>query len=170
VTVLDDGQWIEIAGTMNVPDCKLTKLEFYAEGGTGADLYVDDVRVIDVSLSNLIPDGTFESGLGSWWGWGNTSLSVIEGYAHSGTHSLVSANRTGNGTMVRTIASMVSPGKRYQVSFWVSVSGQASGSAQVNVVRHVPPCITYQWLGPITVSNGQWAISPVCWISGAAPA
>ncbi len=50
VTVADDGQWVKISGTLTIPQCTLTDVQLYAEGGAGADLYIDDVQVIDASL------------------------------------------------------------------------------------------------------------------------
>jgi hypothetical protein len=160
VTVADDGQWVKISGTLTIPQCTLNEVQLYAEGGSGADLYVDDVQVIDAALSNVLADGTFESGIGDWFGWNNTSLFVTNTVAHSGLQSLVSANRTQNGALARTITNLVSPGKRYQGSFWVSVSNiGGSGTTSVNVTKKVT-CngnTTYSWLGQSNVSNGQWA-------------
>jgi endo-1,4-beta-xylanase len=160
VTVADDGQWVKISGTLTIPQCTLTDVQLYVEGGSGADLYVDDVQVIDASLSNLLTDGTFESGIGGWFGWNNTSLLVTNTWAHSGLQSLVSANRTQNGTLARTITNLVAPGKRYQGSFWVSVTNiGGSGTTSVNVTKKIT-CdgnTTYTWLGQSDVSNGQWA-------------
>lgn len=158
VTVPDDGGWVEIAGTLNVPNCNLSELVLWVEGGAGADLYVDDVKVMNASMLNLIPDGTFETGQGAWYGWSNASLSVIDGYAHSGTHSLVSANRTQNGALARDVTSLVTAGKRYQATFWLSVTDIAAGSGNPNVTAAVD-CgsgKSYNWLGAATINNGQW--------------
>jgi GH35 family endo-1,4-beta-xylanase len=40
-----DGEWREITGTLDIPDCDRTELILYAEGAIGANLYVDDVVV-----------------------------------------------------------------------------------------------------------------------------
>ncbi|HMA93833.1 MAG TPA: endo-1,4-beta-xylanase, partial [Polyangiaceae bacterium] len=159
VTVADDGNWVQIAGTLAVPQT-FSGLQIYVEGAAGADLYVDDVQFIDNSgtVVNLIPDGTFESGQGAWFDWTGVGLAVVDGYAHAGTHSLVSPNRTQNGVLARDVTTLVTAGKRYQATFWVSVNGIAAGSSSVNVTRAIN-CgsgAQYGWLQQVTVNNGEW--------------
>lgn len=41
-----DGEWVELTGALQVPDCDLTQLQVYVEGPpAGVDLYVDDVSI-----------------------------------------------------------------------------------------------------------------------------
>ncbi len=162
VTVADDTNWVKISGTVAVPNCTLTKLMFWVEGGAGADLYVDDVQVLDNSggASNLIPDGTFESGQGAWGGWGQASLGVATSSAHAGLQSLKGTGMQQYGAIARDIKPLVTAGKRYQATAWVSVGSLATGSGAVKF-QTVQSCNgtgsdTYPWLAGATVSNGVW--------------
>lgn len=43
---ISNGGWVQLTGTLNVPNCTLTDLLLYAEGpGAGVDMYLDDVVV-----------------------------------------------------------------------------------------------------------------------------
>jgi hypothetical protein len=160
ITVADDTNWVKISGTVAVPNCTLTKLQFWVEGGAGADLYVDDVQVLDIGggSSNLIPDGTFESGQGAWGGWGVSGLGVVSTAAHSGLQSLKGSMTSG--AISRDIKAFVTAGKRYQATAWVSVGNLAAGSGAVRF-QTVQSCNgtgsdSYPWLAGATVSNGDW--------------
>ncbi|MCL2449704.1 MAG: endo-1,4-beta-xylanase, partial [Polyangiaceae bacterium] len=161
LSVPSGATWTPFSGTVTVPSCTLTQFVFWVEGGTGADLYVDDVQVTGASGAsiNLIPDGTFESGQGSWFAWGDTSLAVTSSSAHSGADSLV-ATGLSNGAVARDIQALVTPGKKYQATAWVSVGNLASGSGSVNW-QTVENCDgaasdSYPWLAGATVGNGAW--------------
>lgn len=160
VTVSDDGQWVEIKGTMNVPNCNLTQLQLYAEGGAGVDLYVDDLRVIDPSLSNVLADGTFESGAGGWFTWGGGTLAATSSRAHGGAQSLGLTGRTGNSPIARNLMGIVEPGKSYQVVAWTSIDSPDDASANVNLTSKVQcsgDSATYSWLAsPVAVADGGW--------------
>jgi GH35 family endo-1,4-beta-xylanase len=159
-SVPSDGTWTQFTGTVTVPNCTLSSLVFYVEGGVGSDLYVDDVAVTATLTGpvNLIPDGTFESGQGSWGGWGEQSVAVTTAAAHSGTHSLLGTAMS-NGALSRDISAFVTPGKKYQAIAWVSVDSVAAGSEGVNW-QTVQNCNgagdSYPWLNGATVSNGAW--------------
>lgn len=154
--------WVQFSGTVAVPNCTLTQLQIFVEGAVGADLYVDDVQVLDNSAasSNLISDGTFESGQGAWGGWGYTTLAVTSTAAHAGTRSLLGAGMQPNGALARDIKAFVTAGKRYQASAWVSVGNRAGGSGSVKF-QTVQRCNgatgdSYPWLAGATVNNGAW--------------
>ncbi len=127
VTV-SDGQWLELKGTLNIPNCNnLTEVQIFAEGPpAGVDLYVDDVNVYIPTVTNLLSDGTFESQLGSWFTWGSGTLAVTAARAHGGSKSLLFSNRVGNGPIAHSLLGIAQPGKSYQVSMWTSIGGAAS--------------------------------------------
>jgi GH35 family endo-1,4-beta-xylanase len=164
ITVPDSTGWTQFSGTVAIPtasSCTLSQVQVYVEGDVGADLYVDDVQVIDNSgiPTNLIPDGTFESGQGSWGGWGEASVAVTATSAHSGLQSLLGSSMN-NGALARDIKALVSAGKRYQATAWVSVGNLAAGSGSVGL-QTVQNCNTdasdsYPWLAGATVANGAW--------------
>jgi GH35 family endo-1,4-beta-xylanase len=157
---VQQGQWVELAGTLAVPSCALDEVTIYAEGpGAGVDLLVDDVTARAPTTTNLIPDGTFESSVGSWFSW-NGSLSTTTALAHGGSRSLVSTGRTGNGPVARSLMGIVEPGKTYQVSLWVSVGNAAS--ANVNLTRKFScqgQSDSYSWVvNPTAVTSGGWVL------------
>lgn len=120
VSVPSGDQWTQITGTIQVPNCTLTQFQFYVEGGAPADLYVDDVQVLESGAPNLIPDGTFESGTqGAWFGWNYTTLGVTNTIAHSGNYSLEAAGLS-NGAIARDISAFVTAGSgcRYEHARW----------------------------------------------------
>lgn len=160
VSAPDGSGWVQITGTVAVPSCTVTQLLFYVQGGAGADLYVDDVQVIDSSLiSNLIGDGTFESGQGAWGGWGYTTLGVTSSLAHTGQQSLLGTGMQSNGGLGRDIKSLVQPGQRYQASAWVSVANLTSPPVLAKF-QTIQACnggsTSYPWLGGANLGNGGW--------------
>jgi endo-1,4-beta-xylanase len=154
--------WVQFSGTVAVPNCTLTQLLVWVEGGAGADLYVDDVQVLDTSSvsNNLIPDGTFESGQGAWGGYGFTTLGVVSTTAHSGTQSLEGSGMQPNGLIGRDISALVTPGKKYTATAWVSVGNLAAGSglAKWQTIQNcnADTSDSYPGLAFPTVSNGTW--------------
>jgi hypothetical protein len=157
-TIADNGQWVELTGTLDVTDCNVTKVLLWVEGGT-ADLYLDDVRVVVAAApANLITDGTFEAGQGGWFGWGNAGLGVVNTSAHAGTQSLKGTSMT-SGAIARDIRSLVTAGMRYQATAWVSVDSLAAGSGAVRF-QTAAACngggTSYPWLMGVTVANGAW--------------
>ncbi|HYQ28376.1 MAG TPA: carbohydrate binding domain-containing protein, partial [Polyangiaceae bacterium] len=154
-----DGQWTELKGTLNVPNCNnLTEVQIFAEGpAAGVDMYVDDVNVFIPTVTNLLGDGGFESAQDSWFTWGTGTLAVTAARAHSGSKSLLFSNRVGNGPIARSLMGIVQPGKSYQVSIWTSIGGAAS--AQVNMTQAIgcDGTDSYAWLvNPVTVADGSW--------------
>ncbi len=157
VTV-NDGEWVQLTGSFTVPDCELTDLLVYAEGPPGGvDLYVDDVSVLAPLGGNLLSDGDFESGIGSWFSWDGT-LMTTTALVHGGSQSLVVSGRSGNGPAARNVTSLVDPATSHQVTFWVSVSGDEA--ANVNTTSKIV-CdgedATYSWIAsPQAVAPGEW--------------
>ncbi|HYQ16597.1 MAG TPA: endo-1,4-beta-xylanase [Polyangiaceae bacterium] len=154
--------WTQFAGTVVVPNCTLTQLLVWVEGGAGSDLYVDDVQVLDSSAasSNLITDGTFEAGQGAWGGFGFTTLGVVTTSSHSGTSSLKGSGMQPNGLIGRDIKALVAPGKKYTATAWVSVDELAAGSglAKWQTIQNCNADAgdSFPGLAFKTVSNGEW--------------
>lgn len=154
--------WVEFAGTIAIPNCTVSQVQLFVEGGVGADLFVDDVQILDDSgvATNLITDGTFESGQGAWGGWGYTSIGTVATSAHSGAQSLKGTALSANAALARDIKALVAPGKRYQATAWVSVGNLAAGSGAVKF-QTIQSCNavgsdSYPWLAGDTVTNGSW--------------
>ncbi|HYQ04126.1 MAG TPA: endo-1,4-beta-xylanase [Polyangiaceae bacterium] len=155
--------WTQFSGTISIPStCNLTQLQMFVEGAAGADLFVDDVQILDNSgtSTNLITDGTFESGQGAWGGWGYGSLAVTSTSAHGGSKSLLGSSMTPNSAISRDIKSFVAPGKKFKATAWVSVGNIAAGSGSVKF-QTIQSCNavgsdSYPWLAGDTVTNGAW--------------
>jgi endo-1,4-beta-xylanase len=150
------GQWTQLTGTLNVPDCALGDIQIFAEGPSGGDLFLDHVSVRAKQAANIVSNGTFESGTNGWYTYSGTASSTTA-RAHSGTHSLLIGGRTGNAPAVTDLSQVVTKGASYNVSFWVSIGGAAS--ANVNLTQKVV-CdgqTTYSWfVNPVAVTDGQW--------------
>jgi GH35 family endo-1,4-beta-xylanase len=152
--------WVQLAGSVAVPaNCTLTQLQLFVEGGAGSELYVDDVQVLEVTgaSTNLLSDGSFESGQGAWGGWGYTTLGVVSSAAHSGAQSLRGAGMT-NGAIARDIRALVAAGKRYQATVWVAVGNLTSAPVRLQTIQSCNATATdsYPWLAGDTVNNGAW--------------
>jgi hypothetical protein len=151
-----DGVWSELKATLNVPNCALADVMVWAEGpDAGVDLYVDDVNIW--IPSNILPDGTFESGIGGWFTW-NGTLSTTTVTSHSGAQAAVLTNRTGNGPIARSLNGLAQAGKTYQVTFWAT-TGNTTSTSNVNLTRSLTcdGTTTYSWVG------GQVAVTPGVW-------
>ena len=150
------GQWSKLSGTLNVPDCVLNDLQIYAEGPNGGDMYLDHVSLRAKQASNIVANGTFESGISGWSTYSGVASSTTA-RAHSGTRSLLIGNRTGNAPAMTNLTSVVTKGASYNASFWVSIGNAAS--ANVNLTQKVvcDGVTTYSWFAnPVAVSDGQW--------------
>ncbi|HET9957086.1 MAG TPA: endo-1,4-beta-xylanase [Polyangiaceae bacterium] len=157
-TAVADGAWVELQGTLDVPNCELGEVTVYAEGpAAGVDLYVDDVKVFAPTISNLLADGSFESSTDGWFTWGGGNRATTADRAHGGTKSLLLSGRTGNSPLAKSLLSLVKPGTSYQVSVWTTIAGAAS--ANVNLTQKIgcDGSDSYSWLAnPTAVTEGEW--------------
>jgi len=157
--VPSDGAFVKFSGTVTVPDCTLASVLFWVEGGAPADLYVDDVEILDAGAAstNLLTDGTFEAGQGGWFGWGNSSVSVTSTLAHPpSTQSLLGVGMN-NGALARDIKSLVQPGKKYTATAWVTVGNIPSGGVNWQTVQNCNASgDSYPWLAGATPTSGSW--------------
>jgi GH35 family endo-1,4-beta-xylanase len=158
-TTVTDGQWTELKGTLNVPNCSnLSEVQIFAEGpAAGVDMYVDDVNVYIPTVSNLLTDGTFESTQGGWFTWGSGTLALTSARAHGGAKSLAFTSRVGNGPIARSLMGIVQPGKSYQVSMWTSIGGAATANVNMTSAIGCDGSDSYAWLAsPVAVADGSW--------------
>jgi endo-1,4-beta-xylanase len=158
-----DGTWVELTGELVMPSCQLGWVAIWVEGpGEGVDLYLDHVSIRPVVVSgppNLITDGTFESNQGAWGGWGYTALGVDNTAAHSGSQSLKGTGMQQYGAIARDIMALVSPGKRYQATAWVSATNTSgSGTVKWQWVQRCNGATSDSYPGMAfpTVANGSW--------------
>lgn len=153
-------QWVELSGELNVPQCDLTDLLIYAEGPAGGiDIYLDDVSVREVVTANLVGNGDFEQGnVNGWSSWNGTVAATTE-LAKSGSYSLKLSNRNGNGPAVyNNLKPLLVAGKTYSVSMGVTIQGAAT--APVNITRKLTcgSTTTYSWVANTSaVAEGVWS-------------
>lgn len=82
------------------------------------DLVLDHVRVTDITFTEPLANGGFESGLGGWQASGNVSVMASPPYAPTEGTKLAAfnaANSTPDGSLARSIAA--DPGKSYRLRF-----------------------------------------------------
>lgn len=158
------GQWVQLSGTLAIPDCDLTEVSIYLEGAAaGVDMYLDDVEVLPPS-SNLVQNAGFETGTAGWRPWYmSPTLTATSAMAYAGEQSLLVSNRTtGSGeTAFYELTAFVQPGKSYSASAWVTIGGKAVDTVRLSglVQCSDPPDghNTYPWLhNNPSVMEGQW--------------
>jgi len=148
--------WVELAGTVTIPaDCNLTSLQLYAEGAAGLNLYIDDVTLYGppAGPTNLISNGTFETGSSGWYGWSGSVLSASTAQHHGGASSLL---RTGGGTAATDVTAVVEAGRTYTSSFWVLIEGAASANVNITRALNCGGTTTWNWVGNGSVPAGTW--------------
>jgi len=73
--------------------------------------------------TNLIPDGTFETGQGQWGSYNfTTPVAVTNTAAHGGTNSLMAATAAVNANISRSILGFVAVGKKYTATAYARVT------------------------------------------------
>lgn len=155
------GEWVELSGTLSVPECELNELLIFAEGPSGGiDILIDEVSVRQILSENLIPNGSFEDGsVGSWFSW-DGSLSVTSDIAYEGENALSVAERSGNGPAAYNLTSIVEAGQSYAVSMAATIAGAAE--APLNITQKIQ-CTgddaQYSWLANTGAAlEGEWSI------------
>ena len=167
VKTIDDGKWVEIAGDLVVPDCQLANVQFWLEGpDAGVDLYLDHVSVRAQNTSNIVSNGSFESGTNGWFTYNGGTLSASTDRAHGGTKSLLVANRSNNAPAAIDLTSAVKPGNNYPFSLWASVRAADGTSKAINITQATTckaadgtSSTSYNWIaGPKTLAgDSSWA-------------
>jgi GH35 family endo-1,4-beta-xylanase len=127
------GNWVEFTGDLAVPDCALGNVQIYLEGAAAVDLFVDHVSIRQQTSSNIVPNGTFESGTSGWFTWNNGTVSSSGDRAHTGTKSLLVTNRASNAPAATDLTSLVKPGTNYPFTLWASIRTTDGSSGLVNV-------------------------------------
>lgn len=152
--------WTELAGSFTIPaGCDVTLFQPYVEGnGAGVDLYVDNVQIAGPPVAepvNLIANGEFETNTSGWYSWVG-ALSSSTAQAHSGTHSLLV---TGNGTgpAATNLGPLVTAGKTYELSYWVTVGKVPSADVRLTLALGCSGTNTYATVASNpAVQAGVW--------------
>jgi hypothetical protein len=119
-----DGEWVQLKGVANVPDCAFSSFNVYPEGpAAGVDIYIDDVQILTPE-GNLMAPGSFESGSSEGWGAWRGSVAATPERAHGGTFSLKNT-ASGQPMFVHGVSGLVQ-GKSYIASMWLSTTSASA--------------------------------------------
>ena len=132
-----DSSWVELSGSLQLPDCSLEEVTLYAEGPQpGVDLLLDDVllwKQEDGFGPNIVANGGFESGTSGWYPFGGVNIEASSDRARSGEHSGLVSGRTADWMGLATnLASSVTPGASYHVRGYAQV-GVGSSTVRLSL-------------------------------------
>lgn len=153
-----DSGWVELAGTLELPNCALETVAAYVEGPVPeVDIYVDDLALREQPLANLIANPDFESGTSGWFGWGASVVEVTTD-SFSGIQAGIATGRTASWNGIATaVTSVVQPGGAYQASAFAKLRGAASGPLALTAqVRCVGGTDSFVRLASATGSDTDW--------------
>lgn len=159
-TLVNEGEWVQLTGQLNVTQCELTDLLIYAEGPAGGiDIFIDEVSVREILAENLIGNGGFENGTtAGWFSWDGT-VGVTDTQVYEGSYALALTNRSGNGPAAYSLTALVEPGSSYNLSLAVSILG--APNAPVNITQKIECAgsADYSWLANTSsVVEGEWTV------------
>lgn len=122
-----EGQWTEMTGVLEIPDCELGQVQIFAEGpGAGVDLYLDDVSVREIlsgPQTNIFPNGDFEAGnANGWYSWDGGTVGTTTSHVYAGDYALEVTNRGSGAPAAYNWLPLVESGASYSVSMAVSAA------------------------------------------------
>ena len=161
------GEWGTIEGTYTVPaDADISETFIFIETPwTGTpdpandlmDFYVDDVSMLDTSVSELIDNGGAEEGLAPWTANGAAVASLSDAEHYSGAYSILTTGRkaTGDGPK-QVITGEVTAGATYRFSAKVKYTS-GPDQKQFNFdIQNGPSWQGIKILGSKTINKGEW--------------
>lgn len=155
-----DSDWVELSGTLQVPDCDLQGLAIYVEGpAAGVDILVDDLAVREQPRASLLPNGDFEQGINGWFRWGTGTASVdITNDAHSGVNAGVGMLRQDTWHGIATnILPFVEADSTYHISGYAKVAGASSDNVSMTAkLRCAGGSDQYIWIAGATANDSGW--------------
>ena len=132
----NDTDWVELNGSVTIPDCTPDTANLYFEGPDGGiDILIDalSMRLESSPMANLVSNGDFESDTAPWFGFGGALLQ-ISNTASSGLQSLLATNRTQNfeGPAIDLVTEFVS-GDSYSLNAQVRIANAASAGVSATL-------------------------------------
>ncbi|MFZ5891634.1 MAG: endo-1,4-beta-xylanase [Myxococcota bacterium] len=155
------GAWSELSGRVIVPFCTLNSATLYVEGpAAGVDVLIDDVKVRprgEPLGNNIVANGTFETGVSGWGGFGAVTLSASTAQAHGGTQSALVSGRTANwqGPLYNLLP-VATKGATYRIGAFVRVEGSSSEPARLTVKSVCNGTQTFTPVASGTATNTGW--------------
>lgn len=161
------GEWGTVEGTYTVPaDADISQTFIFIEtpwSGTPdaandlMDFYVDDVSMLDTSVSELLDNGGAEAGLAPWTANGAAAASLSDVEHYNGAYSILTTGRkaTGDGPK-QVITGEVTAGATYQFSARVKYTN-GPDTKQFNFdIQNGPSWQGIKVLGSKTIKKGEW--------------
>jgi len=114
-----DKEWTQLTWTVTPEDTTSAIFLNFCGGGTGTTetVYVDDVSVVEVSLTE---DGGFENGTADGWNLNKTTAVAAEA-AYAGNYGLHLVGE-GNWNSIASHTFEVTPGNDYELSFYIKAN------------------------------------------------
>jgi GH35 family endo-1,4-beta-xylanase len=153
--------WTQLTGTFTVPNCasNYSGINVYLEGpSAGTDLFVDDVSVQEVVITNLIANPGFEMGVAGWSTWG-AAISASPLHPHTGAQCGVVTKRTATYQgAVYDLTKLVAQGTTYNASIWTML-GAGAADQQVDITAQIicDGVTTYNRIGQTTANSSTWS-------------
>jgi hypothetical protein len=134
-----DTGWVELSGSLELPNCELQSVAVYVEGpDAGVNLLVDDLAVRENPLPNLINNSTFETGTAGWFGWGPTVVGTTSD-ANGGSLAALGSGRTDTWNGVATdLTSRVVANGTYRAEAFLKVANAASAPVALTAAVTCP--------------------------------
>ena len=134
----NDSGWVELAGSVTIPDCELTELILFIEGPeAGIDIYVDDITFSTEALAavELVSNGDFEVDSNGWFPFGGLSIQTSSAQALSGAQSLLASNRTANfeGPAYDLLQAGAVAGGEYQLNASTRIQGVVAADVRATL-------------------------------------
>lgn len=155
------GVWSELAGRVVVPFCTLSSAVLYVEGpAAGVDILIDDMKVRprgEPLGSSIVGDGSFETGLGGWSGFGGASTALSTAQAHGGVQSALTTGRTATWQgPIFNLLPVATKGATYRITGSVRVEGSSSEPVNVTVKSVCGSTTNFTPVASGTASNTAW--------------
>lgn len=128
--VATDTGWVELAGSVALPNCELQDVAVYVEGpAAGVDILVDDLALREQPLPNLIANSTFEAGTAGWFNFGPAVVGTSPD-ANGGSLAAIATGRTDTWQGIATdLTAQVAPRATYRAEAFLKLAGADSARA-----------------------------------------
>jgi len=166
-------EWVEVSGTLAIPNCTVQSVVLYGEGpAAGVNLFMDDasLSLVDPGQGpNVIANSGFETDASGWFGFGAVNVESTTARAHGGSRSARVSGRTANWQGLATsLVGQLTPGASYSLSAWAQVG---AGSSPVSLTLQSAcdgGAQSFTFLAGATANDASWSelqgtlVAPAC--------
>lgn len=152
--------WTQLAARFTVPNCTLQEVTLYFEGpAAGVDIALDDVAVRERAEPlgpSIVGNGTFESGVSGWFGFGNVALSASTN-ANTGAGSLLASGRTDTWQGPATsLLGGATAGATYRARAFAKIAGASSAPLRMTIKSVCDGSAAYTNVAAASASDLGW--------------